>query len=102
VLTAYQKFQQDDRRLRQLVSTGRQRDAIGVRMGRTAGSSIRDFDDYDRALVSLIGIHRNTFDAAIRDGDGALNGWNWVLPGAAVVIAALILAGVRPRLSEFR
>jgi hypothetical protein len=102
LLTTYQKFQQDDRRLRQLVGTSKPRDAIEVRMGRTAGSSIHDFDDYDRALVSLIGIHRNTFDAAIRDGDGALNGWNWLLPGAAVVIAALVLVGVRPRLSEFR
>jgi hypothetical protein len=102
VLTAYQRFQQDDLRLRGLVGAGRQREAIGVRMGRTQGSSIHDFDDYDRALVSLIGIHQNTFDTAIRAGDGALNGWNWLLPGAALVIAALILAGVRPRLSEFR
>jgi hypothetical protein len=102
LLSSYQRFQQDDRRLRQLAGANRQRDAIEVRVGRTQGSSIRDFDDYDRALVSLIGIHRGAFDAAIRDGDGALNGWNWLLPGAAVLIAALILAGVRPRLSEFR
>jgi hypothetical protein len=101
LLTAYSGFQQDDRRLRQLADAGRQRDAIGVRMGRTPGSSIHDFEDYDRALVSLIGIHQDTFDAAIRAGDGALNGWNWLLPGAAALIAALILAGVRPRLSEF-
>jgi hypothetical protein len=102
VLAAYQRFQQDDRRLRQRAGADRRRDAIGIRMGRTAGSSIHDFDDYDRALVSLIGAHQSAFDRAIRDGDGALSGWNWLLPGAAVVIAALILAGVRPRLSEFR
>jgi hypothetical protein len=102
VLTAYQRFQQDDRRLRQLAGTGRQRDAIGVRMGLTTGSSIHDFDSYDQALVSLIGIHQNTFGTAIRAGDGALDGWDWLLPGAAVVLAALVLAGVRPRLAEFR
>jgi hypothetical protein len=102
VLTAYQRFQQDDVRLRGLLGGNRQREAIEVRMGRTAGSSIHDFDDYDRALVSLIGIHQNTFDTAIRAGDDALGGWNWLLPGAAVLIAALVLAGVRPRLSEFR
>ncbi|MFD0539261.1 hypothetical protein ACFQY7_41525 [Actinomadura luteofluorescens] len=70
-------------------------------MGRTS-NAIRDFDAYDAALSSLTAVHQDAFDKAIRDADGGLRGWNAVPPVAAVVIAALIIAGVRPRLAEFR
>ena len=40
--------------------------------GRTAGSAGYDFDQYDQAVVSLIGQHRATFDQTIRAGDREL------------------------------
>jgi hypothetical protein len=70
-------------------------------MGRTS-NAIRDFDDYDSALSALTAVHQDVFDEAIEDADGGLRGWNAVPPIAAAVIAALIIAGVRPRLAEFR
>jgi hypothetical protein len=66
------------------------------------GKASQDFGTYDQALVSLTAIHQKAFQSAIRDGDDGLSGWNVGLPAAAVVIALLVLAGVRPRLSEFR
>jgi hypothetical protein len=102
LLTRYQRFQQSDRRMRELVNEGRRRDAVELRTGGRAGSSAQDFEAYDRALTSLIALHRDAFSGAIRDGDHRLGGWNVALPGAAIAIAALVLAGVRPRLSEFR
>lgn len=100
VLSDWGRFQQDDKQLRALQAAGQQRQAIDVRMGQTG--SLHDFTDYDQALLSLIGIHKTAFDTAIKDGDGELSGWSWGLPIAAVVLALLVLAGVRPRLSEFR
>jgi hypothetical protein len=98
MLSGYQRVQQDDARIRALAGAGGRHDAIVVRTGTATG----DFDRYDQALVSLTAIHQKAFEGAIRGGDHGLNGWDLGLPGAALAIAVLILAGVRPRLSEFR
>ncbi|MEU5875944.1 hypothetical protein [Spirillospora sp. NPDC047279] len=100
-LGAYRRVIDNDRRIRELVAKDDRAAAITLRMGRTTGA-IKDFDDYDRALVRLTDTHHAAFGTAIRDADGALGGWNAVPLGAAAVIAVLILAGVRPRLAEFR
>jgi hypothetical protein len=98
-LRGYQGVQHDDGRLRSLATTaGGRHDAIVLRMG----TATQDFATYDRALVSLTAIHQKAFADAIRAGDDGLSGWNVGLPAAAIVIAVLVLAGVRPRLSEFR
>ncbi|WP_339156095.1 hypothetical protein [Actinomadura luteofluorescens] len=100
-LAAYRTVQRNDARMRQLASAGNRAGAVDLRMGRTF-NAIRDFDAYDAALSSLTAVHQDAFDRAIRDADGGLRGWNAVPPVAAAVIAALIIAGVRPRLAEFR
>jgi hypothetical protein len=100
-LTAYQKVIDNDRRMRQLAIGGSRDEALKLRMGRDTGA-IKDFDDYDTALMRLTAAHQNAFDRAIKDADGGLNGWKVVPPAGAAVIAALVLAGVRPRLAEFR
>lgn len=102
VLSSYQQFQRDDQQMRGLVAGGKRTDAIRLRMGRAVGGSIHDFEEYDRSLTSLIKVHRGTFDDSIKSGDDGLNGWNWLLPGVSVGLAVLILAGVRPRLAEYR
>ena len=100
-LAAYRVVQRNDARMRQLAAVGNRTGAVDLRMGRTS-NAIRDFDAYDAALSSLTAVHQDAFDKAIRDADGGLRGWNAVPPVAAAVIAALIIAGVRPRLAEFR
>ncbi len=98
MLRSYQKFQQDDKRLRQLVAAGQTSTAITHTMGALSDN----FEKYDQALVKLTDLHRKAFDTAIRDGGAALGGWNVLLPVAALVAAALVLVGVGPRLSEYR
>ncbi|MFI0448171.1 hypothetical protein [Actinomadura sp. 6N118] len=100
-LRAYQKVIENDQRMRRLATGNDRNAAITLRMGRDSGA-IKDFDDYDRALERLSAAHRDAFGQAIKDGDGGLGGWNLIPVGTAVVIAGLILAGVRPRLAEFR
>ncbi|MCP2337841.1 hypothetical protein [Actinomadura rupiterrae] len=100
VLRAYAAVLDNDRTMRQFVQSGDRNRAIGFRMGR-GSSAIRDFDAYDEAMRSLANTHSAAFDRAIRDADGGLSGWKVIPPVAAVVIAVLVLVGVRPRLAEF-
>lgn len=106
-LSRFQQFQADDQRIRQLAGAGQDRQAVMLLTGRTAGSSGYDFDQYDQAVVSLIGQHRATFDQAIRAGDrelgrSALGNWAALLPLAALGAAVLVVAGVWARLAEYR
>ncbi|WUH99593.1 hypothetical protein OHR68_39910 [Spirillospora sp. NBC_00431] len=100
-LDAYRAVQRNDARMRRLAAAGNRAGAIDVRMGRTSGA-IRDFGAYDAALTALTAVHQDAFDKAIEDADGGLRGWTAGPAAGAAVIALLILAGVRPRLAEFR
>jgi hypothetical protein len=107
VLTRFQQVQADDQRIRQLAGARHGSQAIAMLTGRTPGSSGYDFDRYDQAIVTLIGLHRGTFDQAIRIGDhdlgrSILGSWAGLLPLAALGLAILVIAGVRPRLAEYR
>jgi hypothetical protein len=107
VLSRFQQFQADDQRIRRLASAGDTRQAITLLTGRTAGSSNYDFDQYDKAVVHLIGLHRGTFDQAVRTGDrelgqSILGNWAALLPLAALGAVILVIVGVRARLKEYR
>ena len=107
VLTRFEQVQADDQRMRQLAGAGHSRQAIAVLTGQTAGSPGYDFDRYDQAIVSLISLHRQAFDQAVRTGDqdlgrSVLGSWASLLPVAALGVALLVIAGVRPRLAEYR
>jgi hypothetical protein len=98
-LEGYRSVQHDDRYIRSLATTPGGRHAAIVKQ---IGTSADAQDFYDQDLVSLTAIHQKAFADAIRAGDDGLSGWSIGLPAAAVIIAILVLAGVRPRLSEFR
>ncbi|MGH3239407.1 MAG: hypothetical protein ACRDNL_03450 [Spirillospora sp.] len=100
-LDAYRAVQRNDARMRQLAAAGNRTGAIDVRTGRTSGA-IRDFNAYDEALSALTAVHQDAFDDAIKDADDGLRGWTAIPAAGAAAIALLILAGVRPRLAEFR
>ncbi|MBC6460812.1 hypothetical protein HKK72_23450 [Actinomadura sp. HBU206391] len=100
LLLSYLSFQRSDRRMRELVSDGKRRDAIEIRTGGVPGGE--DFERYDEALTALIALHRDAFSSAVSDADHRLRRWDLVLPCSVILIAALVVAGVRPRLAEFR
>lgn len=97
-LKRYEAFQQHDRRLRILSRAGQTGQAIRYQMDEIG----RGFEEYDKALVTLADSHRRTFEVAIKDGDDALAGWDYGLPGTIGVAVVLIFVGVRPRLQEYR
>ncbi|MBW8481943.1 hypothetical protein K1Y72_06170 [Actinomadura sp. PM05-2] len=101
-LRAYAAVQDNDRTLRALATGGDRAGAIRLRMGTGANGAISAFDAYDRGVDALIATHARAFDDAIAGADGGLRGWRWTPLGAALAIAALMFAGLRPRLAEFR
>jgi hypothetical protein len=100
-LLAYQVYERDDRVLRALAK-GNLPAAVAFDIGTAATQSDGAFNRYDAALSSVIAINSRGFTAAVADGQGGV-GWDVGFPaGAAVILTLLLLAGVLPRLAEYR
>ena len=100
---AYHVYERDDRQIRALNRGGDLRGAIAFDTSYAPADSNGAFTRYDNALVALIAINQRAFTGAISAGQHDANGWTGPIPGAAVVlIGILVLAGVRPRLAEYR
>jgi hypothetical protein len=101
-VAAYQVYQRDDRRIRQLVAQGDLDGAIAFCTSYAQGDSNWAFGQYDEALTAVIGINRDAFAHSIAEGEQGLRGRTvaaWLL---ALAIAGLVLIAVRPRLAEYR
>jgi hypothetical protein len=102
-LLAYQVYERDDRHIRALNRAGNLRGAIAFDTSYAPGNSNWAFTQYDKALVSVITINQNAFNDAIAAGQQGVRGWTGLIPAITVaVILFLVLAGVRPRLAEYR
>lgn len=101
-LTAYQAYEHDDRKIRALANAGDLRGAIAFDTGYAAGQSNADFGRYDAALTGWIRINQDAFDGAVRAGRDDLAGWTVIPVVLVVAVAGLIIAGIRPRLAEYR
>lgn len=101
-LLAYQVYERDDRVLRPLAKHDAA-GAVAFDTGTAPGQSDWAFNRYDAALSAVIAINQNAFTAAIAAGQGGSAGWDAAFPAAgAALLTALLLAGVRPRLAEYR
>ncbi|MBR8743545.1 hypothetical protein [Nocardiopsis sp. MG754419] len=101
VLSAYNALQVEDRALRAAAEEGDLDTAIDVRMG-VAHAEEGAFAAYRDALDALIDLHREEFTAGIDRGDAALEPWTRALPVGTLLLLALVVVGVRPRLAEYR
>jgi hypothetical protein len=100
-LLAYQVYERDDRTLRAMAKTNLAA-AVAYDIGTAPGQSDWAFNAYDADLSSVIAINSAAFTDAIAAGQGDTAAWNLALPLAgAALLAALVLAGVRPRLAEY-
>lgn len=101
-LLAYQVYEKDDRKLRAMAKTNLAQ-AIAFDIGTGPGQSDWAFNQWDGALGSVITINENAFTAAIRDGHTTGSPWIALIPAiGTALIAALAIAGTRPRLAEYR
>ncbi|MFI9366406.1 hypothetical protein ACIG5E_35930 [Kitasatospora sp. NPDC053057] len=102
VLTAFQQYQRDDRKIRELNAQGKHKEAVTFNTGTTPGQSNADFDVLSAALDDSQAINQRAFEHAVATTDDDLDATTAGL-GAAALAAALALTalGVRPRLREF-
>jgi hypothetical protein len=100
-LLAYQVYERDDRKLRALAKTNLPA-AVAFDIGTAPDQSDGAFNTYGADLSSVIAINSAAFADAIQAGQGDTATWNVVFPAVgAVLLAGLVLAGVRPRLAEY-
>jgi CHASE3 domain sensor protein len=103
VMLTYQRYQEDDGPIRQLVADGKLHEAIVFCLEPYADSSNYRFSRYDKALTHLIDINQRAFDSAIAAGTAELGGWTGTIPyGVGFLVVVLVAAGVWPRLAEYR
>ncbi|MER6950381.1 hypothetical protein ABT294_40815 [Nonomuraea sp. NPDC000554] len=88
--------------MRTLRLDGDLRAAVAFNTSYAEGNSNYHFDRYDKALERFIALNHGHFDGAIRDGEAALGGWTLIPAAGALLVAALTLMGIRPRLNEYR
>jgi hypothetical protein len=101
-LAAYQVYERDDRTIRALADSGRLDQAIAFGTGYEPGASNAAFAAHDTALQKLIGINSSAFEQGVKDGRGELSSRIPLLAASVALALVLCLAGVRPRLAEFR
>ncbi|WP_327581451.1 hypothetical protein OHA25_36455 [Nonomuraea sp. NBC_00507] len=94
LFAAYQRFQQADARMRTMPAEA----AIKF----WDGELTEAYESYDTVLEELVRRHESDFERAIDSGDGALDTLWRSIPGGLAAGALLILAGVWPRLREYR
>src|SRR5918999_5419076 len=103
LLTRYGTYQRVDRRVRALAAAGRRTAAARAHMDpATSTLPHPEFRAHDDRLTTLIARHQYLTDRTVRDGERAMTTWTWLLPAACLAIASLVVAGVRPRLAEYR
>ncbi|MEV0592731.1 hypothetical protein AB0I38_15035 [Nonomuraea cavernae] len=97
-LEAYTAFQAADTKFRELAVSGRNSEAVAARLG-----PVREaFDAYDKTLLAIAERHQTVFERAVGSGESALDNLWRLLPFAIGGIGLLVLAGVWPRLKEYR
>ncbi len=95
-------FQADDATLRTLVGQGRLDDAAIVLTEVGRGRVAFDYWDFATRLEVLGQTRRADFETAYASAASALDGWPAIPMAALGAAALLVLAGVRPRLTEYR
>jgi hypothetical protein len=100
-LLAYQVYERDDRVLRALAKKNPQA-AVAFDIGTAPGQSDWAFNQYDAALSSVIAINSDAFASAVAAGQGVAGDTDIAIYAAgALLLAGLVVFGVRPRLAEY-
>ncbi|MGW7385732.1 hypothetical protein [Streptomyces sp. NPDC054794] len=99
---AYAVYARDDRKIRALLATGKEREAVEFCMGWEAGTSNAHFGEWMAALDKVTDINRAHFTSSVAAGRSELaDQLPWVC-GLLLLAIGLTGLGLRPRLAEFR
>jgi hypothetical protein len=100
-LTAYARYQLDDRILRADATSGRTQEAVRFDTSTAPNDSDGHFNAFDDALGRWIQINQSAFDRSVAAGNGNLAGWQLYPIAGALLVVALAFVGLRPRLGEY-
>ena len=98
----YAVYQRDDRKVRALMATGKEQEAVEFCMGWEPGTSNAHFGAWMGALDKVAGINRAHFTSSVDEGRSTVSGLLPWAGGLLALAAVLTLLGLRPRLAEFR
>jgi hypothetical protein len=98
----YAVYEQYDRRMRTMVARGEVRAAIDFNTSYRENNSNWAFDRLVRALANVTAINQAHLDSATNAGLAGLRGRDVAAALATLVAIALMYAGIRPRLAEYR
>ncbi|MEU4426247.1 hypothetical protein AB0F81_36970 [Actinoplanes sp. NPDC024001] len=98
----WQAYQKVHERITGLADRGRTAEAVGALTGIRRGDAAFDFAYYDAAVAAAGEDRRAGFDRALRTAELTLTGWVTLPVVTFVLVALLVLAGVRKRLAEYR
>ncbi|MEU6345317.1 hypothetical protein ABZ883_30695 [Streptomyces sp. NPDC046977] len=102
VATRYGHFRADDRELRTLMAANKVPRAVEV-LTNVGGNTVGfDFWDFATTLERLTQAQQADFVTRTSQARAELDGWPAIPLGALGLAAVLVLAGVRPRLAEYR
>ncbi|MEV7773822.1 hypothetical protein [Kitasatospora sp. NPDC086791] len=103
VLDTFQQYQLTDRRIRELRTAGKLKEAVTLNTGLSKGQSNYDFEQLGNAIGDTIAINSGAMDRAVAETDNDLDGTTAALAAGVLAVAlGLTAAGVRPRLREYR
>jgi len=101
-LLRFEEYLGVDTAIRQFERGGKHREAIELCIGTREGQSNWAFDRFDKALGATLDINQSAFDAAVRQGIAAFDGFDVKLSALAVAIAVLIFLGLAVRIREYQ
>lgn len=102
MIRAFAAYDKIDGAIRTLERSGKHAEAVAKCIGLGADDSNAAFDRFDKALQEVVAINHKEFDATVDAGIHDLVIARDVLPVASLLIAALALFGIRPRLREYQ
>ncbi|BCB75809.1 protein kinase G-activating protein GlnX [Phytohabitans flavus] len=95
-------YQRDHDRIVALADAGQTEAAIDALTGIKRGEAAFDFYYYDVAISEIATAQKQSFDVAFEDAEGLLTGWSVIPLVVFGAVILLVVAGVWPRLAEYR
>lgn len=91
-----------DRGMRSLEMAGKHADAVALRLGAQQGQARYGFAQFDDALGRTLAVNQRAFDTAVDTGFSALSHFEAKAAAAAALVVLLVIAGLAPRIAEYR
>jgi hypothetical protein len=98
----FAQYLETDREMRRLEAAGKHASAVAVRLDAQSGQVKFAFAQFDDALGQTLAVNQRAFDTAVDTGFGALSHFEAKAAAAAGLIVLLMIAGLAPRIAEYR